>query len=139
MDIVRPAFPLPTTASPTLQGTLGSGFGNAVVACDMPEPFEFPSHDSCQKRFLRTNKEDDLARHPVFGLMLQVGEADEYESPLSLKERILNSSGFMSAAPCLKKTWNLEVAGSNPISGNPLSPSPFSQSPGRRLGVYSFR
>ena len=28
---------LPTTASPTLQGALKDGVGEAVVACDMPE------------------------------------------------------------------------------------------------------
>ena len=50
--VVPPAFPLPTTASPTLQGALKDGFGEAVVACDMPEPCDFPSLGSCQKRFL---------------------------------------------------------------------------------------
>ena len=35
-DVVHPAFLLPTTASPTLQGDL-------KVACDMPEPCKFPS------------------------------------------------------------------------------------------------
>ena len=33
-DIVHPAFPLPTTASPTLQGAMQDSFGEAVVACD---------------------------------------------------------------------------------------------------------
>ena len=33
VDVVHPAFPLPTTASPTLQGALKDGFGEAVVAC----------------------------------------------------------------------------------------------------------
>ena len=51
-DVVRPAFPLPTTASPTLQGAPKDGFGEAVVACDVPEPCKFPSLDSCQKKFL---------------------------------------------------------------------------------------
>ena len=37
-DVVHPAFSLPTTASLTLQGTLQDGFGEAVVAFDMPEP-----------------------------------------------------------------------------------------------------
>ena len=37
-DVVHPAFPLPTTASPILQGTLKDGFGEAVMTCDMPEP-----------------------------------------------------------------------------------------------------
>ena len=31
-DVVHPAFPLLTTASPTLQGALKNGFGEAVVA-----------------------------------------------------------------------------------------------------------
>ena len=42
-DVDRPAFPLPTTASSTLQGTLRDGLGEAVVACDMSEPCKFPS------------------------------------------------------------------------------------------------
>ena len=41
--LVHPAFPLPSTASPTLQGALKDGFGEAVVVRDMPEPCEFPS------------------------------------------------------------------------------------------------
>ena len=38
LTFVRPAFPVPTTASPTFQGTLQDGFAEAVVARDMPEP-----------------------------------------------------------------------------------------------------
>ena len=56
LDVVHPAFPLSTTASPTLQGALEDGFGEAVGACDMSEPCKFPSLDSCQKRLLRTHK-----------------------------------------------------------------------------------
>ena len=48
------------------------GFGEAVVACDMPQPCTFPSLDSCRKRFLWTHKEVGLAPHPVVGLVLQV-------------------------------------------------------------------
>ena len=51
-DVVHAAFPLPTTASPTLQVALKNGFGEAVVACDMPEPCKFLSLKSCQKRLL---------------------------------------------------------------------------------------
>ena len=36
-DVVHPAFSLPTTASPVLQGDLRDVFGEAVVACDTPE------------------------------------------------------------------------------------------------------
>ena len=60
-DVVHPAFPLPNTASPTLQGDPRDGFGETVEACDMPEPCRFLSLDSCQKRFLGTHKEVDLA------------------------------------------------------------------------------
>ena len=41
------------------------GFGEAFVACEMPEPCKFPSLNSCEKRFLWTHKEADLAPHPV--------------------------------------------------------------------------
>ena len=51
----HPAFPLLTTASPTLKGALKNSFGEAVVACDMPKPCKFLSLDSCQKRFLWTH------------------------------------------------------------------------------------
>ena len=57
---------------PTLQGALNDGFGEAVVACYMPEPCKFSSPDSCQKRFLWTHKEVDLAPHPVYGLVLKI-------------------------------------------------------------------
>ena len=45
-DVVHPVFPLPTTASPTLQAALKNGFGEAVVACVLPEPCEFPFLDA---------------------------------------------------------------------------------------------
>ena len=38
-DAVQPAFPLPTTALPTLQGALRDDFREAVMACGM-ETFE---------------------------------------------------------------------------------------------------
>ena len=84
-DLVHPAFPLPTTASPVLQGAQENGSGEAVVACDMPEPCQFPSLDSCQKRFLWTHKEVDLAPHPVVGLVLQVGDTEKFLMHLVLK------------------------------------------------------
>ena len=72
------SIPLLTMASPTLQGALKDGSGEAVVAHDMPEPYKFPYLDSCQKRFLWTHKEVDLAPHPVIGLVLQVGAAEKF-------------------------------------------------------------
>ena len=65
---VHPAFPLPTTASPTLQGALKDGFGEAVVAFDIFESCKFPSPDSFQKRFRWTHKKVDLAPLPVVGI-----------------------------------------------------------------------
>ena len=84
-DVAHPAFPLPTTASPTLKGALKDGFGQAVVACDMPEPYKFPPLDICQKRFLWTHKEVDLAPHPVVGLVLQAGDAEKLPRALGFK------------------------------------------------------
>ena len=89
VDVVHPAFPLLTTVSPTLQGALKVGFGEAVVACNMPEPCKFPSLDSCQRRFLWTHKEADLAPHPVVGLVLQVGDTEQF----------LHAHGFESLDP----------------------------------------
>ena len=44
-------------------------FGEAVVVCDI---------DSCQKRFLWTHKEVDLAPHPVIGLVLQARDMEKF-------------------------------------------------------------
>ena len=71
---VHPAFPLPTTELPTLQGAPKDGFGEAIVAWDMPEPCKFPSLDSCQTRFLWTHKEVDLVLHAVVSLVLKEGD-----------------------------------------------------------------
>ena len=48
-EAVHPVFPLPTTESPTHTGTLKDGFGKAVMACDMPEPWKILPLDRCQK------------------------------------------------------------------------------------------
>ena len=69
-DDVHAASLLPTTASPTLQGAPKDGFGEVVVAYNMPESCKFLSLDCCHKRFLWTHKEVDLASHPVVGLVL---------------------------------------------------------------------
>ena len=57
---------------------LNDGFWEAVVAYDMPEPCKLPSLGSCQKRFLWTHKEVDLAPHPVIGFVLQVGGVEKF-------------------------------------------------------------
>ena len=60
------------SAAPHCGGVLKDGFGEAVVACDMPEPCKFPSLESCQKRFSWTHKEVYLAPQPDVGLVLYV-------------------------------------------------------------------
>ena len=55
------------------------------MACDMPELCKFPSPDSCQKRFLWSHKEVDLAPHPVAGLVLQVRDADRFPRALGFE------------------------------------------------------
>ena len=74
-------------APPTLQGVLNDGLGETVVACDMPEPRECPSLDSCQKRFLWTHKEVDHAHapHPVVGLVLKVEDAKTFSRALDFE------------------------------------------------------
>ena len=91
VDVVHPVFPLPTTASPTLQGALMDGFGEDIVACDTPEPCKVPSLDICQKRFPWAYKEVDLAPHPVVGLVLLVGDRRSFFMHLVSKAWILSS------------------------------------------------
>ena len=76
---------MPPTALPTLQDALKDGFEEAVVACGIPEPCKFPSVDSCQKRFLWTHKDVDLALQPVLGLVLQVGDTEKFPHALDFE------------------------------------------------------
>ena len=55
------------------------------MTCDMPKACKFLSLDSCQKRFLCTHKEADLAPHPVIGLVLQVGNTEKFPQALGFK------------------------------------------------------
>ena len=66
--------------------------GETVSACNMPKPCEFPSLDSCQKRFLCLHKGGDRSPYPVSGLVLQVGDAGKFARALSRK----SGSGVMS-------------------------------------------
>ena len=99
-DVVHAAFPLPTTASPILQGALSDCFGEAVVACDMPEPCKLPSPYSRQKRFLWHHKEVDLAPQPVVGLVLQVGDTQNFPYALGFEESLDTFFGFSKRDPC---------------------------------------
>ena len=99
-DIVHPAFPLPAMASSTLQDTQGDGFGEAVVACDMPKPRKFTSLDRRKKRLLWAHKEVDLDPHPDIGLVLQPGNEEKFPHALGLK----NLDPFLRVSkqgPCL--------------------------------------
>ena len=102
-DSVHPAFPLPTTASPNLHGTLNKGFGKAVVTSDMPELCEPPSPDRCQKWFLWIHQKVDLAPIPVVGLVLQVRDAKKFLQVLSFEnlDRFLRVNKH---GPCLTCT-----------------------------------
>ena len=55
------------------------------MACDMPDSCKFPSLDICQKRFLWTHKEVDLAPHPVVGLLLRVGDTEKFPHALNFE------------------------------------------------------
>ena len=55
------------------------------MACDMPDPCKFSSLDSCQKRFLWTHKEVDLAPHQVVGLVLQTGDVEKFFQALGFE------------------------------------------------------
>ena len=61
------------------------GFGEAAMACGMPEPCKFPFLDSCLRRFLWAHKEVALVPHPVVGLVLQVGDAEKFPQALGFK------------------------------------------------------
>ena len=50
----------------------------------MPEPSQFPSLDSRQKRFLWTHKEVALVPHPVVLVVFQIGDAERF--PLALRD-----------------------------------------------------
>ena len=60
-------------------------FGETVLAPDVPEPCEFPSLVSCQRRFLWAHKEVDLAPHPVVGLVLQVEDVERFPHALGFE------------------------------------------------------
>ena len=49
------------------------------------QTFKCPSLDSCQKRFLWTPEEVDLAKHPIVGLVLQVGDSEDFPRELGFE------------------------------------------------------
>ena len=75
-------------------------FGEAVVACDMPEPCKFSSLDSYQKRFLWTHKEVDLAPHLVIGLVFHVGHAEIFPHALGFESLESFFESISNQCPC---------------------------------------
>ena len=69
----------------------------------MPEPCEPPSLDRCQKWFLWTHQEVDLAPIPVVGLVLQVRDAKKFLQVLGFEnlDRFLRVNKH---GPCLMCT-----------------------------------
>ena len=55
------------------------------MACDMPELCTFPSLDSCQKKFLWTYEEADIAPYPIVDLVLQVEDREKLPHALGFK------------------------------------------------------
>ena len=73
--------------------------GEAVMACDMPEPCKLSFLDSCQKRFLLTNKEVNFAPRPEVGLLPQVEDAEEFSNALGF-ESLGTFFGVSRQGPC---------------------------------------
>ena len=61
-DGFHPAFPLPTTASPTLQDSLKDGLREGVVAFDMPKPYAF-HHISPPVNYKTSKHQQDCVLH----------------------------------------------------------------------------
>ena len=80
-DIVHPAFPLPIMTASDLPDALKNGFGEAVMMCSVPKQSEFPCLDCCQKKFLWTHREVDLALHQSLVLVLPVALGLESPDP----------------------------------------------------------
>ena len=72
-----------TPPSPPSQhyGALKDGFGEAVVARDIPEPCKFPCLDSCQKKLPWRHKEVDLAQQLIVGFVEKLAQSVESLNP----------------------------------------------------------
>ena len=51
----------------------------------MPQPCKFPSHDSCQERFLWIHKGVDVTTYTVVDLVLHVGDAEKFPQALGFE------------------------------------------------------
>ena len=66
LDIVHPAFPLPTTVLPTLQGALKDGSGEAVAVYDMPKPGKFLLCDCKRAVASKSHADTDACKSQFF-------------------------------------------------------------------------
>ena len=74
------------------------------------EPCKLPSVDSYHKRFLLTQKKDDLPPHPVVGLVLQVEDAEKFHKALGFEGLGPFFSPKSSSRVHVSQTWRrLEV------------------------------
>ena len=71
---------------PPYRFALKAGFGEGVVARNMPATCQFLSHDSCEKRFLWAHEEVELNPHTVVGLALRAREAEKFPQALGLEQ-----------------------------------------------------
>ena len=55
------------------------------MVCHMPEPCEFPSLESCQKMFMWSHKEADLAPHSVVCLVLREEDVEKFPQALGFE------------------------------------------------------
>ena len=78
----------------------------------MPEPCKFSSLDSCQKRFLWTHKEVDLALHPVVGLVLQGRDAEKFPQALGF-ESLGSFLRVSQQGPCFPTITKKKAQGLN--------------------------
>ena len=79
LNVIHPAFPLPTAESLTLQGALLDDFERLSSSHDMPNPCQFPCLDGCQRRKV------DLTPYAIMRLTLQAGDAEEFFHTLQLE------------------------------------------------------
>ena len=72
----------PTMVPRTLQYALKDGFREALMARNISQSCQFPSLDTCQKRFLYMHKEIDLA---LVGLVFQKEDAEKFPQACGFK------------------------------------------------------
>ena len=75
----------------------------------MPEPCQFPSLDSCQKRLLWTHKDVSIAPHQAVGLVLHLGDTEKFLHALGFKSLDFFFSRVSKQGPCFTAAETMEV------------------------------